>query len=131
MNWAELEQLLPNGFHDARLDGIAIDYRRRTAVFVLELWAVEEWPEQLPAVVPELYRRGRLTFTGLLACTVDVPNGEYQVPDACELWIDVATITEILPEHSSWPNEPLPEGAFVRSFYFMNDAASFITEPFV
>jgi len=31
-----------------------------------------------------------------------------------------------LPEHSSWPNEPLPEGAFVRSFYFMNDAASFI-----
>jgi hypothetical protein len=42
MTWAELERLLPNGFHDARLDGIAIDYRRRTATFVLELWTVEE-----------------------------------------------------------------------------------------
>ncbi len=131
MTWAELERLLPNGFHDARLDGIAIDYRRRTATFVLELWTVEEWPEPPDANIPNLYRRGRLTLSGLLACAVDVPNGEYQVPDACALWIDVAPVKQDAPEqllwpNPSWPDEPLPDGAFVRSFYFLNDSASFI-----
>ncbi len=124
MTWAELEQLLPNGFHDARLDEIKIDYRQRKAVFDLEFWAVTEWPGQRPAVVPEMYRRGRLTLLGLLACAVDVPNGEYQEAEASELWIDVAPPSVALPKHSSWPEELLPQGAFVRSFYFLNDAAS-------
>ena len=126
MTWEEVEELLPNGFHDARLNAIAIDYRSRKAMFELELWAVEEWPEKTPAVVPELYRRGRLTFSNLLACAIDVPNGEYQEPDSCALWINLAPTQAKLPEHSSWPQEALPEGAFVRSFYFLNDAASFV-----
>lgn len=126
MNWSELEQLLPNGFHDARLDGISINYRARTAIFELELWAVTEWPENRPAEVPNLYRRGKLTFLGLLACTLDVPNGEYQVPDACELWVNAAPVDSAVVEHSSWPKEPLPEGAFRGVFYFLNDAASFV-----
>ena len=126
MTWADLEQRLPNGFHDARLDEISINYRDRTAVFELEFWAVVDWPKNSPAEVPELYRRGRLTFSGLLACTMDVPNGEYQVPDACELWIDVAPADHTVLEHPSWPKESLPEGAFKRGFYFLNDSASFV-----
>ncbi len=126
MNWDELEQLLPNGFHDARLDEISINYRARTAVFELELWAVTERPEHRPAEVPNLYRRGKVTFLGLLACTMDVPNGEYQVPDACELWVDVAPMSYAISEFPSWPKEPLPEGAFSRAFYFLNDAASYV-----
>ena len=126
MTWAELEQLLPNGFHDARFDEIRIDYRRRVAALALEFWAVTEWPEKGPAIIPELYRRGRVTFSGLLACAVDVPNAEYQTPDACELWIDVAPVDYNIPELLSWPKEALPEGAFRRTFYFMNDAASYV-----
>ena len=126
MTWAELEQLLPNGFHDSRLDEIQIDYRRRIAVFEMELWAVTVGPENRGAVIPNLYRRGRLTFTGLLACTVDVPNGEFQSPDACELWMDVVPIEHPLPAPLSWPGEPLPEGVIRRTFYFQNDAASFV-----
>ena len=45
MTWAELEQLLPNGVYDSRLDEIQIDYRRRIAVFEMEFWAVTVWPE--------------------------------------------------------------------------------------
>ena len=126
MTWTELEQLLPNGFHDARLDEIGIDYRAKTAVFELEFWAVTEWPESNPAEVPELYRRGRVTFSGLLACTLDVPNGEYQVPDASELWIDLVPRDVAVSEPLSWPEEPLPEGVFSRAFCFLNDAASFV-----
>lgn len=126
MTWTELEQLLPNGFHDARLDEIQIDYRRRIGVFEMELWAVTVWPENTSAIIPELYRRGKLTFTGLLACTVDVPNGEYQSPESCELWVNVWPVEPPCPVPLSWPGEPLPEGAFRRTFYFQNDAASFV-----
>lgn len=124
MTFAEVEQLLPNGFHDARLDSITIDYQSHQVVFDLEVWALEDWPAS--GLVPELYRRGRLTLTGVVACSVDVPNGEYQDDSACALWIDVAPPEADPPRAFSWPEYPLPEGAFYRSFYFQNDAASFV-----
>lgn len=55
MTWAELEQLLPSGFHDARLDGIQIDYRRRIAVFEMGLWAVTVSPENRQNCWPVLW----------------------------------------------------------------------------
>ena len=55
MTWAELEQLLPNGFHDSRLDEIQIDYRRRIAVFEMELWAVTVSPENRRGCWPVLW----------------------------------------------------------------------------
>ena len=61
-----------------------------------------------------------------MACTLDVPNGEFQSPDACELWMDVVPIEHLLPAPLSWPSEPLPEGVIRRTFYFQNDAASFV-----
>ena len=76
--------------------------------------------------MPEQYRRGRLTFIGVTACTVDVPNGEYQSPDSCELWMDIAPVEHPLPAPASWPKEPLPDGMIRRTFYFQNDAASFV-----
>lgn len=126
MTWDELGPLLPHGFHDARLEEMVIDYRGRTAVITLEFWAAEIPNGLAYVLVPELYRRGRVTFWGLLAFAADVPNGEYQTPEASGLWINVAPAGTNLPKHPSWPNEALPEGAFVRSFYFLNDAAFFV-----
>lgn len=83
-----------------------------------------EWPEKGSAIIAELYRRGRVTFSGLLACVVNVPDGEYQTPNACKLWIDVAPVDSAIPEPLSWPKEPLPEGAFRRTFCFKNYAVS-------
>ena len=57
---------------------------------------------------------------------MDVPNGEFQSPDACELWTDVVRVEHPLPAPLSWPSEPLPEGVIRRTFYFQNDAASFV-----
>lgn len=61
-----------------------------------------------------------------MAFTVDVPNGECQSPDSRELWMDVAPDEHPLPAPVSWPRKPLPDGIIRRTFYFQNDAASFV-----
>ena len=61
-----------------------------------------------------------------MAYNLDVPNGEFQSPDACELWMDAVPIEHPFPAPLSWPRETLPEGVIRRTFYFLNDAASYI-----
>jgi hypothetical protein len=66
MTLAELEDTLPNGFHDASIFGVSIDYKRQTAT--------------LDPEVPG-YRRALAKVLGLRICVVDPPdpNSQYGV----------------------------------------------------
>jgi hypothetical protein len=63
----ELERTLPNGFHDAVLENIAIDYRQRRAEIAV---SVEIGDEKSG----EVYRRGRLVVEGLFFFSIDLPH---------------------------------------------------------
>ena len=124
MTFAELETLLPNGFHDAFLCALSADYVNRTAEMELEIWVGDLNADDRK--VREAYRCGRLHFSGLLLFSADVPSGEWLEAEPNGVGIDLtrAGYNVTLPQGS--PDEPLPEGAFFRSFYFTQDANSFL-----
>jgi hypothetical protein len=124
MTFDEVEASLPNGFHDAFLLKLSIDYVERRAVMELEVWmgrmGTDDYSQR------EAYRRGRLLLSGLLLATADVPNREFLPEEANGLPVDVAPAGYDRFTKHGWPDEPLPEGAFLRSFYFTDDADSYL-----
>jgi hypothetical protein len=67
-----------------------------------------------------------LQFSRLFLVSVDVPNQEFFTEVTNGLGVNVAPKgRDSFAEHG-WPNEPLPEGAFLRSFYFTDEANSFL-----
>lgn len=122
MTIEEIERGLPNGFHDARLKGIDIDYARREAR--LDLQADIGSPESRSEGIKDAYRACRLTLSDLLFCVIEPPGPTYQRQKAEWLWIadsGPATSEEILPKLPT----PLPEGAFVH-YFFINEWNAFI-----
>jgi hypothetical protein len=117
MTFDEIEAQLPNGFHDAFLRGIAVDYLQRRAVFDLEVWIAG--PDWTIRAEREAYRRVSLTLTGLLLCSLDVPDKVYQEESGIGLRIDRGPAPST--EESVWPGDPLPEGAFRASLIFTGE----------
>jgi hypothetical protein len=68
MTLEELESDLPNGFHDARLYGIEVDYMGGNAILHIAFdFGDPDGPIQ------EVYRIGELRITGLSFCSIDPP----------------------------------------------------------
>lgn len=67
MTFRELETSLPNGFHDAELLKVHIDYEEHQVALDLNLDASVDKDE------PERYRRGRVTFSGVVFVSLDPP----------------------------------------------------------
>ena len=124
MTFDELQALLPNGFHDAFLRALSIDYVGRRAQMELEVLVGR--PDGKDYHEREAYRRGRLEFSGLLLVSADVPNQEFLAEAINGLRVDVAPTGDGQFVKHGWPDEPLPEGAFLRSFYFTDEANSFL-----
>lgn len=120
----QVEQALPNGFHDAFLRSVSVDYVERTAQMELEVWVSSMDTDNRQH--REDYRRGRLQFIDLFLFSVEVPDQEFLSSTTNGLSIDVTPAGyEAFPKQG-WPEEPLPEGAFLRSFCFTNEANSFV-----
>jgi hypothetical protein len=66
MAFQDLERSLPNGFHDAKLKSMAIDYVQRQMTMQMEI--LVGTPE---AEDPEEYRNATLSVTGLYFCVID------------------------------------------------------------
>lgn len=114
MTIEEIERSLANGFHDARLKGMDIDYAKREVR--LDLQADIGIPETREGI-KDSYRACRLTLSGLLFCVIEPPGPGYQHQKAERLWIadsGPATSAEFL---SKLPY-PLPEGAFAHYFFY-------------
>lgn len=72
MTFDELERSLPNGFHDAEVSRIAIDYCAGSLVLNADFW-IGDLDASEPARREER-RHGVLTVDGLVFCAIEAPD---------------------------------------------------------
>jgi hypothetical protein len=72
MTFQDLADSLPNGFHDAHLKSVCIDYVERLLAMQMEI--LVGTPE---AQDRDEYRKATLTVTGLYFCVIDPPDAKY------------------------------------------------------
>ncbi|WP_394822943.1 hypothetical protein [Pendulispora albinea] len=120
MNIIELEAGLPNGFHDATLEKLEIDYQKSVVYILMKLW-IGLLPSKPFLGSTPVMRRANLSFERLVYCVVEPPE---QLGDSDHEELDVSGC-ENVPEN---PNVRLPtvaEGVFRYAFY-VSDWNSFI-----
>jgi hypothetical protein len=119
MTFEEIENNLPNGFHDARINKINLDYVKRVATFDLEICVLDSEDE-----TPEDYRAAKLTLLGLLFCVIEAPESTYPYYEGKSLCVDAGSSNLGKSSLTRLP-EPLPEGAFAH-WFFVNNWNAFI-----
>ena len=113
MTLEELENTLPNGLHDAEVQGITVDYAQRKVTFDLAVWVgkMEDPPEQR-----EAYKNGRIEISGLLFLVMESPDPKYPFTrpgltiDGCDMSKNISgRLLDSLPAdsflRSLWVNE--------------------------
>lgn len=118
MTLEELENTLPNGLHDADVQGITVDYAQRKVTFDLAVWVgkMEDPPERR-----EAYKSGRIEISGLLFLVMEPPDPKYPFTrtgltiDGCDMSKNIGG--KLL--------ESLPADSFFRSFW-VNEWNAFI-----
>ena len=123
MTLEEVAASLPNGFHDASIKGISIDYVTGTATFDLQLWVGDDSAEKEEE--REVYRAARLTLSDLLFCIIEPPDPNYPYYDKKPLWVDGGPWNSAPISTSIQLPSPLPENSFVY-WFFVNNWNSFI-----
>ena len=121
MTFEELDQSLPNGFHDAEIYSIRVDYGSATVTLDVSFWVGD-----LDGPNREEYRRGILKVTGLLFCSIDPPDPAYPfLPDGSPVTVSGdAAKSDTLPVLARLTPR-FPPGASCYRF-FVNDWNSFI-----
>lgn len=82
---------LPNGFHDAKMNSINIDYISRTVIIAVDIFV-------------ETYKSSQLIISDFEFCIIDVPDKNYPFFKKAALTIDIgigqpSTDPIILPGH--------------------------------
>jgi hypothetical protein len=110
----EIEDTLPNGFHDTQIAAIQLDYERSSCVLTVDV------------DLEEREARMELILTGLFYCIPGPPDPAYSfAPDGSpERASGCETTEDILPTLKPLRNKT-PDGAFFYSF-FLNSWNSFI-----
>lgn len=118
MTLHEIERDLPNGFHDAEVSQITVDFASRSAVLELELWVGSmDSPSDGGR---ETYRPARLELRGLAYLTMDPPDPNYPYADPGAICVDLCKLDDALQAPTARP------GDFVSRFFVM-DWNAFIT----
>jgi hypothetical protein len=86
MNFKNLEETLPNGFHDGRLKSLSIDYVSRTLNMDMDLCTGN--PEAKAEKERESYRSATVIVENLEFCIIDPPASGYPFNKARQLTID-------------------------------------------
>jgi hypothetical protein len=122
----EIEDQLPNGFHDSALKGLAVDYERRTVRFHL---AISVGDADGPREHRDDCRDAQLELSGMIFLVVDPPDGSTDFGSSGELWIMDGYETRSIPEYAKSIDSKLLDtvgkDAFAHSF-FVNDWNSYI-----
>ncbi|MDB4967904.1 MAG: hypothetical protein JWN44_3593 [Myxococcales bacterium] len=116
MTMESVEELLPNGFHDAVLRRLVVDYASELLSIEVDLWVGDMSTERR-----EVYRLGRVTIHGLEFLVIDNPiHG--QAPFVGHLTIDGGSGH---PSTSAAQLPPLRSGSFLY-WLFVNEWNAFI-----
>ncbi len=123
MTLDELDHTLPNGFHDAQLFSLELNYAAGSAKLHLNL--LVGWPED-PEGERDAYQEAILTVTGLCFCSIEAPHSNHPfLPDGKPIWLSGDPAK---PDHlPSLPDliEKSPSGTWCYRF-FMADWNAFI-----
>jgi hypothetical protein len=111
----DLERSLPNGFHDAELVSMHVDYSRAEAILELD---IDTGDPANAAQIVDGYRRAQVTFLGLKLFSVDPPG------NAGPFVISTVTSGPGDP-HQSIALPHLPDDCF-RAWFFLTSFNSFV-----
>jgi hypothetical protein len=119
----ELDRTLSNGFHDAEVSSIELNYIANTATFRLSLWVGFMGDPQRHR---ETYQDAILKVTGLCFCTIGPPDPNYRfLPGGRPIVVDGDPAkADHLPELPAL-SEKLPKSAWCYRF-FVTDWNAFI-----
>ncbi|SRR5258707_15285629 len=123
MTLEQLENSLPNGFHDAEIESIAVDYVSKRAVIKMRLHTGD--PGAASEDEREAYKQADLLLSELFYFVIDPPDPTSEFKEKGSVWVSAGT-----PEKEDAPLPPvaagfLPDGAFAH-WFFVIDWNSFI-----
>lgn len=123
MQLGEIEYSLPNGFHDADLEGIEVDYTARKALMKMQLHVGDS--NGATKEEREAYKRAELELSDVLYFVIDAPDPKYRYSEKGALWLDagdarVARGTVQAAPAPPVPVERLPDGASAYWFFVGN-----------
>jgi hypothetical protein len=123
MTLEDLEDKLPNGFHDAEIFSFELDYPAGIATFRMNL--LVGWPDD-PEPERQAYQKATLVVTGLCFCSIDAPSSTYPfLPDGKPICVSGdAAKSDHLPSLSDLLAK-LPSSAWCYRF-FVDDWNAFI-----
>jgi len=124
MTLAEIDKLLPNGFHDADLMSLTIDYVARTVGMKMEL--SYSGPDDGPEV--PRYKPGTVLALGLHFCILESPCAKYDFNAPGPLWVsgyETKSTPQLMEAFDKQLLAKLPSDAFVYTF-FVHDWNAFI-----
>ncbi len=124
----EIENQLPNGFHDAYIEAIALDMMANTATLDLELWVGDLYAP--PGPEREAYQRGRLRLNGLAYFVIEPPgpNADWFMERELGPTPRISGADEARPDAESEYTRPpveVPDDAFAH-YFFVFDWNTFI-----
>ncbi len=118
MTLAQIEELLPNGFHDAEVEQLIWNFQHGTAVFDMDFWIGSlEGPDR------EKRRRGRIELQSVTFLAMEPPEPRLYDPKPYRpsgtLQIDAGPPDNI-PDNLLKLKRELPPDAEIFSFYVEN-----------
>ena len=119
MTLRELEQTLPDGFHDAEFRSVLIDYARHRVVIEGTFCVGDPDGKVAPT---EARRDAELVIDGLQFVAIEPPDPQYKFAVRDYLWVDLVEGPKV-PKVPAASN--LPPGCFVSAF-FVSDWNAFL-----
>ncbi len=123
MQLVEIENALPNGFHDAFLESVHVDYVSKRAQMKLRLCIGD--PDASTENKREAYKEANLELLGVVYFVIEGPDLKSKYAETKGLWIDGGDAKSDSAPAMPVPIEQLPPGTFAY-WFFVRDWNSFI-----
>jgi hypothetical protein len=118
MTLAQIDETLPNGFHDAEIEQLIWNFQINSAVLDIDFWVATEEQDR------EKRRRGRVELQGVLFLAVDPPEPRELDPKPYHpsgtLQIDAVVTNETVFPRLPKLKSALPSDTEIFSFYVVN-----------
>lgn len=112
MTFREIEKILPNGFHDAKIEGISLDYPGATLVASMKILTGTPGESD-----QDEYGPAEMKISGLYFCSIEPPDPNYPFkPNGKPLGVSGDNSGNSSPEISNLVRK-LPPGASSYRFF--------------
>ena len=115
MTLEQIEDLLPNGFHDSKLQGFNVDLRDKRVIFNLEVDLTS--PDRELSADEPCSKHVRVTVTGVEYFRLDPPDIAIGKYDFCESDVSSGTIDDHPELMGPGERDKLPKRCFAHWFF--------------